>query len=167
MDRWLGLVKTPHVHRQPSGKVNNSARGQRWRRIISGQAVVVQCLAQHGLSLARVQRLARRICALKTAHRLRLCIACSKTFPGYLAAAFDIFCCISAHARRVALSVVRSTVGLGDCLCDCARLLELRGSAGFGAAFGGDVACGCCECLRRPAAYSVRSPEVFGDVDRS
>ena len=85
---------------------------------------------------------AERICALKTAHRLRLCIACSKTFPGYLAAAFDIFCCISAHARRVALSVVRSTVGLGDCLCDCARLLELRGSAGFGAAFGGDVACG-------------------------
>ena len=82
------------------------------------------------------------ICSLKTAHRLRLCIAFSMAFPGYLAAAFDIFSCISAHARRVALSVVRSTVGLGDCLCDCARLLELRGSAGFGAAFGGDVACG-------------------------
>ena len=116
LDRRRDLVKIPHVHRQPSGKVNNSARGQRWRRIISGQAVVVQCLAQHGLSLARVQRLARRICALKTAHRLRLCIACSKTFPGYLAAAFDIFCCISPHARRVALSGVRSTVGLCDCL---------------------------------------------------
>ena len=102
------------------------------------------------------------------AHRLRLCIACSKTFPGYLAAAFDIFCCISAHARRVALSGVQSTVGLGDCLCDCARLLELRASAVSGAAFGGDVVCGWCECLRwRPAAYSVRSPEAFGDVDRS
>ena len=80
--------------------------------------MVVQCLAQHGLSHARVQRLARRICALKTAHRLRLCIACSKTFPGYLAAAFDIFCCISAHARRVALPLVRSTVGFCDCLFD-------------------------------------------------
>ena len=67
-------------------------------------------------------------------------------FPGYLAAAFDIFCCISAHARWVALSVVRSTVGLRDCLFDClldrARSLESRGPAGFGAAFGGDVACG-------------------------
>ena len=101
------------------------------------------------------------------AHRLRLCIAFSKPFPGYFAAAFDIFCCISAHARRVALSV-RSTVGLGDCLCDCARLLELRGSAVFGTAVGGDVACGWCECLRwRPATCSVLPTEVIGDVDRS
>ena len=69
-------------------------------------------------------------------------VGCHSAFPGYLVAAFDIFCCISAHARRVALSMVRSTVGLCDCLFDCARLLELRGSAGFGAAFGGDVACG-------------------------
>ena len=86
------------------------------------------------------------ICSLKTAHRLRLCIAFSMAFPDYLVAAFDIFCCISAHARLVALSLVRSTVGLFDCLCGClcdrARSLESRGPAGFGAAFGGDVACG-------------------------
>ena len=89
-------------------------------------------------------------------------------FPDYLVAAFDIFCCISAHARRVALSVVRSTVGVGDCLFDCARLLELRASAVSGASFGGEVVSGWCECLRwRLAAYSVRSPEAFEDVDRS
>ena len=96
-------------------------------------------------------------------------VSCHSAFPGYLVAAFDIFCCISAHARLVALSLVRSTVGLFDCLCDClfdcACLLELRGSVGFGAAFGGDVACGCFRW--RPVAYSVRSPALFGDVDRS
>ena len=105
------------------------------------------------------------ICSLKTAHRLRLCIAFSMAFPGYLVAAFDIFCCISVHARWVALPLVRSIVGLFD----CARLPEPRGSAGlgFGTAFADDVACGWGECLRwPPAAYSVRSP-VFGDVNRS
>ena len=69
-------------------------------------------------------------------------VSCHSAFPGYLVAAFDIFCCISAHARLVALSLVRSTVGLFDCLCDRARSLESRGPVGFGAAFGGDVACG-------------------------
>ena len=73
-------------------------------------------------------------------------VSCHSAFPGYLVAAFDIFCCISAHARLVALSLVRTTVGLFDCLCGClcdrARSLESRGPAGFGAAFGGDVACG-------------------------
>ena len=113
MDRRQGWVKISHGYATLLvGKDGSSLPP----RIFLGQAVVVQCLAQHGLSLARVQRLARRICDLKTAHRLRLCIACSKTFPGYLAAAFDIFCCISAHARRVALSAGRSTVGLCDCL---------------------------------------------------
>ena len=80
------------------------------------------------------------ICSLPClVHRLRQCIACSNAFPGYLAAASDIFCSISAHARRVALALERSTAGLFD----CARLLESRGCAGlgFGAARGGDVAC--------------------------
>ena len=75
--------------------------------------MVVQCLAQHGLSLARVH---------KAAHGLRLSTAFSKAFPGYVVAAFDSCCRISAHARRVALSAVWATVGLGDCLCD--RLLD-------------------------------------------
>ncbi len=97
--------------------------------------MVVQCLAQHGPPSSG------SICHLCwLAHRLRLCIACSEAFPSYLAAAFDIFCSISAHARRVALPLVRTTVGLLDCAC----LLESRGSAGLGfvAAFGDDVACG-------------------------
>ena len=107
------------------------------------------------------------ICSLPClVHRLRQCIACTNTFPGYLAAAFGIFCCISAHARLVALPLVWSTVGLFDCAC----LLESRGSTGTGfvAAFRDDVMCGCGECMRwPPAAYSVRSPAFVGDVDRS
>ena len=64
---------------------------------------------------------------------------------GYLATAFDIFCSISAHARRVALALVRTTVGLVDCM----RLLGSRGSVGFG-----------------DDAW-LRWPALFGDVDRS
>ena len=47
-----------------------------------------------------------RLTALRHPARLRQCIACINTFPDYLPAAFDIFCCISAHARLVALPLV-------------------------------------------------------------
>ena len=105
------------------------------------------------------------ICSLPClVHRLRQCIACSNTFPDYLAADFDIFCCISAHARPVALPLGWTTVGLFE------RLLESRGSTGTGfvAAFRDDATCGCGKCLRwPPAAYSARSPRFAGDAERS
>ena len=110
---------------------------------------------------------AKRLCSLPClVHRLRQCIACTNTFPGYLAAAFDIFCCISAHARLVALPLGWSTVGFFD----CARLLESRGSTGpgFVAAFRDDVICGCDKCFCwPPAAYSARSHGFAGDAERS
>ena len=96
--------------------------------------MVVQCLAERGPPSSG------SICSLcPLAPRLRLCIAWPNAFPGYFEATFDMFCSISAHARRVALLLVRATVGLFD----CARLLESRGSAGLGVvvAFGDDVAC--------------------------
>ena len=97
-------------------------------------------------------------------HRLRQRIAFSNRFPDHLAATFDIVCCISAHARLVALPLGWTNIGFFD----CAGLLESRGSTGTGfvADFRGDVMRGCGKCLRwSPAASSARSPGFAGDVE--
>ena len=73
LDRRRGLVKIPHGHAASTREKSTTLPvGKKWRRLlcprhwtrsslaprrISGQAVVVQCLAQHGLSLARVHML--------------------------------------------------------------------------------------------------------------
>ena len=123
-----------------SASATTDPRTQRqpWTRIFPLVSLVCQITALLPIAACGAERLG----FLRTAQGLRLSIACSNAFPGYLVAASDSFCCISAHACRLALPLVRSTVDLCDCLFDCVRLLEWRGSAGFGAAFGGDVACG-------------------------